>query len=67
MPTYDPGAVCCERLADRILEVIGDQPMLSGHMAFAASGQGGLLVRIDPAGGEKLLPAGAPAIECHTG
>jgi len=50
-----------EELADRIRERIGDQAGLSekkmfgglaflvgGNMAVAASGQGGLLVRVDP-------------------
>jgi TfoX/Sxy family transcriptional regulator of competence genes len=63
-----------EELADRIRELIGDQPNLSeqkmfgglafllgGHMAVAVSGQGGLLVRVDPAQGEKLLASGAAA------
>jgi TfoX/Sxy family transcriptional regulator of competence genes len=31
--------------------------LVSGNMAVAASGQGGLLVRVDPAEGEKLVAA----------
>ena len=50
-----------EELADRIRELIADVPavteqrmfgglgfMVGGNMAVAASGQGGLLVRVDP-------------------
>ena len=50
-----------EELADRIRELLGDEPGLSeqkmfgglafligGNMAIAASGQGGILVRADP-------------------
>ena len=29
--------------------------LVGGHLAVAASGQGGLLVRVDPAAGERLL------------
>ena len=60
-----------EDLADRIRELVGDQQKLSeqkmfgglafligGNMAVAASGQGGLLVRVDPAQGEKLVASG---------
>jgi TfoX/Sxy family transcriptional regulator of competence genes len=63
-----------EDLADRIRELIGDQPKLSeqkmfgglafligGHLAVAASGQGGLLVRVERAQGEELLASGAAA------
>jgi TfoX/Sxy family transcriptional regulator of competence genes len=61
-----------EELADRIRELIGDQPRVSeqrmfgglaflvgGHMAVAASREGGLLVRADAARGEKLIASGA--------
>jgi len=57
-----------EDLADRIRELIGDRRNLSeqkmfgglafligGNMAVAASGQGGILVRVDPAQGDKLV------------
>lgn len=63
-----------EELADRIRELVGDQPRLSeqkmfgglafllgGRLAVAVSGQGGLLVRVDPAQGEMLLASGAAA------
>lgn len=55
-----------EALADRIRGLI-DHPvteqkmfgglgfMVGGNMAVAASGQGGILVRIDPADGEQLI------------
>lgn len=57
-----------EELAARIRELIGSEPNLSeqkmfgglafligGNMAVAASGQGGILVRVDPAQSEKLV------------
>lgn len=56
-----------EELADRIRELIGaERPtekkmfgglgfLVGGNMAVAASGQGGLLVRVDPAQSEKLV------------
>ena len=60
-----------EDLADRIRELIGGEPGLSeqkmfgglafligGNMAVAASGQGGLLVRVDPAASDKLIATG---------
>jgi TfoX/Sxy family transcriptional regulator of competence genes len=60
-----------EALADRIRELvageagIGEKRMFGGlaflvhgHMAIAASGQGGAMVRVDPADTEKLLAKG---------
>ena len=57
-----------EDLADRIRELTAEEParseqrmfgglafLVGGHMAVAASGQGGLLVRIDPADADALL------------
>lgn len=57
-----------EDLAERIRELIASQPgvteqkmfgglgfLVGGNMAVAASGQGGLLVRVDPAASAKLL------------
>lgn len=57
-----------EELADRIRELLGGERRLTerkmfgglgfligGNMAIAASGQGGLLVRVDPAQSEKLV------------
>jgi TfoX/Sxy family transcriptional regulator of competence genes len=57
-----------EKLADRIRELIGGEPRLTeqkmfgglaflvdGNMAIAASGQGGALVRVDPATGDELV------------
>ena len=54
-----------EDLADRIRELLADEPdltekrmfgglafLVAGNMAVAASGQGGLLARIDPEEGE---------------
>jgi hypothetical protein len=60
--TYD------EHLAERIREQLADEPdltekrmfgglafLVAGNMAVAASGQGGLLARVDPDEGEALL------------
>jgi hypothetical protein len=57
-----------EALADRIRELVGHERALAeqkmfgglafligGNMAVAASGQGGLMVRVDPAAGDKLI------------
>jgi TfoX/Sxy family transcriptional regulator of competence genes len=54
-----------EELADRIRELVGnvtEQKMfgglaflIGGNMAIAASGQGGLLVRVDPAQSDALV------------
>ncbi len=57
-----------EDLADRIRELLSDEPSLSeqmmfgglafligGNMAVSASGQGGLLVRVDPVQSERLV------------
>jgi hypothetical protein len=58
-------------LADRIRRLVGDVPSLAeqqmfgglafligGNMAVAASGQGGLLVRVDPAESDELVARG---------
>src|SRR5438046_9001714 len=57
-----------EDLADRIRELMIDEPALTerkmvgglaflidGNMAVAASGQGGILVRVEPAASDKLV------------
>jgi TfoX/Sxy family transcriptional regulator of competence genes len=57
-----------EDLADRIRELVAGEERLTerkmfgglafligGNMAVAASGQGGILVRVDPEGSEKLV------------
>jgi TfoX/Sxy family transcriptional regulator of competence genes len=57
-----------EDLANRIREVLADQSaiteksmfgglafLLHGHMSVAASGQGGLLVRVDPEASDQLV------------
>ncbi len=57
-----------EELAHRIRALVGAEPRLTeqpmfgglafligGNMAVAASGQGGLLVRVDPAASDKLV------------
>jgi TfoX/Sxy family transcriptional regulator of competence genes len=57
-----------EELADRIRELVGSEPdltekkmfgglafLIGGNMAVAASGQGGVLVRVDPAESDTLV------------
>jgi hypothetical protein len=57
-----------EDLAERLRELLTGEPLLSekrmfgglafligGNMAIAASGQGGVLVRVDPAQSDKLV------------
>ncbi|HMC38918.1 MAG TPA: TfoX/Sxy family protein [Acidimicrobiales bacterium] len=57
-----------EDLANRIRELIGADPalreqkmfgglafLIGGNMAVAASGQGGILVRVDPGDSERLI------------
>jgi TfoX/Sxy family transcriptional regulator of competence genes len=57
-----------EGLADRIRELVADEPdlteqkmfgglafLIGGNMAIAASGQGGLLVRVEPAESDTLV------------
>jgi TfoX/Sxy family transcriptional regulator of competence genes len=54
-----------EELADRIRELVGNVTekkmfgglafLIGGNMAIAASGQGGLLVRVDPAQSDTLV------------
>jgi TfoX/Sxy family transcriptional regulator of competence genes len=57
-----------EELADRIRELLGGEAdltakkmfgglafLIRGNMAVAASGQGGVLVRVDPAESEKMV------------
>jgi TfoX/Sxy family transcriptional regulator of competence genes len=59
-----------EDLADRIRELLGGESdvreqkmfgglafLVRGHMAVAASGQGGVLVRVDPAESDRLVDA----------
>ncbi len=56
-----------EELADRIRDLVGDEPglteqkmfgglafLIGGNMAIAASGKGGILVRADPAKSDSL-------------
>jgi TfoX/Sxy family transcriptional regulator of competence genes len=66
-----------EELADRIRELVAGEPelteqkmfgglafLIGGNMAVAASGQGGLLVRVDPAESDALVATtGAYAME----
>jgi TfoX/Sxy family transcriptional regulator of competence genes len=63
-----PGVAYDEDLADRIRELIADEPnvteqrmfgglafLVGGNMSVAASGQGGLLARVDPEDTDALL------------
>jgi TfoX/Sxy family transcriptional regulator of competence genes len=73
---YDPRSMAYnEKLAERIRELVGEEPaltekkmfgglafLLGGNMAVAASGQGGLLVRVDPAESEKLVRTTAATV-----
>jgi hypothetical protein len=65
---HHAGVVYDEDLANLIRELIGDEPnlteqamfggmafLIGGHMSVAASGQGGLLVRVDPDDTDELL------------
>jgi len=66
---YDrPSMAYDEELADRIRDLIGDEPnltekkmfgglafLIGGNMAVSASGQGGLMVRVDPDESDELV------------
>jgi TfoX/Sxy family transcriptional regulator of competence genes len=65
---YDRRVAYDEALADRIRELLADESALTeqkmfgglaflvgGNMAVAASGQGGILVRVDPADADRLV------------
>jgi TfoX N-terminal domain len=67
---YDRRVPYDEELADRIRELIGSESglteqkmfgglafLIGGNMAIAASGQGGALVRVDPAQSDTLVAA----------
>ena len=77
LPRDNGGVAYDEDLANRIRELLADEPgvvekrmfgglafLIGGHMSVSASGEGGLLLRIDPAHSETLLtePHAAPAI-----
>lgn len=68
--SYDLGVPYDEDLADRIRELLSNEPALSerkmfgglaflfgGHMAVVASREGGIMVRVDPADADRLLAA----------
>lgn len=61
-----------ERLAERVRALVGDEPgvterrmfggvgfLVDGNLAVSASGQGGLMVRVDPDQGERLVASTA--------
>jgi TfoX/Sxy family transcriptional regulator of competence genes len=65
---YDRPVAYDEELADRIRELLGSESdltekkmfgglafLIGGNMAVAASGQGGVLVRVDPAESDTLV------------
>ena len=65
---YDRAVAYDEDLANRIRELLGGQPrvtemkmfgglafLIGGNMAIAASGQGGILVRVNPEESEDLI------------
>jgi TfoX/Sxy family transcriptional regulator of competence genes len=65
---YAPVMAYDEKLAKRICDLMAEEPdltqqkmfgglafLVAGNMAVAASGQGGLMVRVDPAEGDKLI------------
>jgi TfoX/Sxy family transcriptional regulator of competence genes len=64
---------CDEALAERVRALVAGEPgvvekrmfgglafLVNGNMAVSASGQGGLLLRVDPAESDELV-AGSPA------
>src|SRR5918998_6087685 len=64
-----PAVAYDEQLANRIRDVLGAEPdiseqkalgglafLVAGNMAVASSGQGGLLVRVDPAASDAARP-----------
>jgi TfoX N-terminal domain len=66
--SYDPSMAYDEELAERIRELVGGEAglteqkmfgglafLIGGNMAVAASGQGGVLVRVDPAQSDALV------------
>ena len=66
--TYDRSVAYDEELADRIRELLTSESglaerkmfgglafLIRGNMAVAASGQGGVLVRVDPAQSDRLV------------
>ena len=66
--SYDRSMAYDEQLADRIRELVGGEAdlterkmfgglafLIGGNMAVAASGQGGVLVRVDPAESDALV------------
>jgi len=69
-----------EELAERIRELLAERPdvtqkrmfgglafLVGGHMTISASGQGGALVRVDPAATSSLVAGGAAEIAVMRG
>lgn len=69
--SYDPLVPYDEDLADRIRALVSDEPdvteqrmfgglafLIGGNMAVAASGLGGLMVRVDPSESARLVAKG---------
>jgi TfoX/Sxy family transcriptional regulator of competence genes len=69
-----------EDVADRLRELLDSEPrlterkmfgglafLISGNMAIAASGQGGILVRVDPADSDRLIDASGAEVAVMRG
>ncbi|HMK98434.1 MAG TPA: TfoX/Sxy family protein [Acidimicrobiales bacterium] len=69
-----------EVLAERMRELLAAEPgvsekrmfgglafLVDGHMAIAASGQGGALVRVDPAASDRLVSSSAAELAVMQG
>ena len=69
-----------EQLASRLRELLAAEPglaekkmfgglafLIGGHLAVAASGQGGLLLRVDPARSEELTAGGEATVAVMRG
>lgn len=67
-PLYDMAVAYDEELAERLREILDSESgltekrmfgglafLVNGNMAIAASGQGGILVRVDPAESDSLI------------
>ena len=79
-PSYDRGVAYDAVLADRIRELIAGERRLTeqrmfgglaflvgGNMAIAASGQGGILVRVDPEKSDDLIAKTAATVAVMRG
>jgi hypothetical protein len=80
IPATIGGMAYSEALAGRIRELIGPDPELTekkmfgglaflirGHMAISASGQGGVMLHVDPAHGDELVQSTAATLAVMRG